>query len=155
MASCGNKRYASPEFEDDSGFCSNLTPPACKVSRFDDDSFQSSHSNLTPLVPKFSNFDFENSYSHSSLPSVQHQQPKVSLDNEVMLLRNLIKEASEQPKMPMVYDESSNSRLTMRKEFASAENPITFAKFSVGYSAKSRNGLFELRILNQPEEQHR
>jgi len=159
MASCG-KRYASPDFEDDSGFCSNLTPPACKVSRFDEDSFQSSHSNLTPLVPKFSNFDFENSYSHSSMsPVLQQTQPKISLDNEVMLLRNLIKEASEQPpKMqPLVtYDESSqNSRHSMRKEFGAIEKPTSFAKFSVGYTAKSRNGLYELRILNQPEEQHR
>jgi len=57
----------------------------------------------------------------------------VRFDEEILLLKELMKEANE----PLI------------------DTTIRSNNKSVNYLPKSRNGKFELKILSQPEEQHR
>lgn len=64
----------------------------------------------------------------------------VRFDEEMLLLKALMKEVNE----PNVHN---NSQLNHKINSIKAQNNT--------YSSKSKNGKYELKILSQPEEQHR
>jgi len=94
----GSTSTTSPgsDVDEDSGFCSNLTPPAPKIARFDD---------------------------------------------EVFFLKSLINEVNQQS--------------TSEQHHVASSALDTSTKLNGAYPSKSRNGKYELKILQQPEEQHR
>ena len=75
--------------------------------------------------------------SNLSLPSANKM---VRFDDELLLLKVLMKEVNE----PIV---TNNSQLNNKINSMRSQNS--------NYPSKSRNGKYELKILSQPEEQHR
>lgn len=78
----------------------------------------------------------------SSYPSVATTNKMVRFDDEMLLLKALMKEVNE----PVVTNNQViNNKITSMKAQAA----------TTAYSSKSKNGKYELKILSQPEEQHR
>lgn len=90
--------------------------------------------------------DEDSGFCGSDLPLAKmpkRYQESKSIDDEVMLLKALIKE---------VNDPDTNYMLPSFEPF---QNDHKIRKIGAGYSCKSKNGKYELKILEQPEEQHR
>lgn len=73
-----------------------------------------------------------------------YSPPKVArLDDEVLLLRALIKEVNEPENKFIIPARTAN------------ENSFRGVSLAGNYPSKSKSGKYELKIVHQPEEQHR
>lgn len=84
-------------------------------------------------------YDDDSGFCGSNLSVTANKM--VRFDDEMLLLKALMKEVDE----PILANASQlNNRNTMKPQ-----NGVN------AYSSKSKNGKYELKILSQPEEQHR
>ena len=86
-----------------------------------------------------SGVDEDSGFCGSNL-SVATANKMVRFDDEMLLLKALMKEVNE----PIV---TNNQIISNKVNSMKAQ--------ATNYSSKSKNGKFELKILSQPEEQHR
>lgn len=95
----------------------------------------------TSSTTKMNDTDDDSGFCGSNLMA-----PKmVRLDDEMMLLKALMKEVNE-PNVGSILANVSHKHLV--------NNNVT-NKYSNNLLSKSKNGKYELKILLQPEEQHR
>lgn len=101
---------------------------------------------------KRSALDLEEDSGYCNSNSTAPASKIAKLDEEVMLLRSLIKDAGHKEEPAFSFEQFSDSNMSPAR---GDQREANVRDFSAVYASKSRDGKYELRILNQPEDQHR